>query len=147
MTESVDLSHHSDPSSPPSVCPTTPFLPSPPPPSSFSCSPPPFHWAELLSRSFSPLFYLLPLVSPFPRLLSFITTLFLSSPILPRITVLLYGLSRLQCRPLLCLPWFTPKPFSHLSHISSYCKNSLFQPSSWANKLFCPLFSWFPCDT
>lgn len=32
MTESVDLSHHSDPSSPPSVCPTTPFLRPPPPP-------------------------------------------------------------------------------------------------------------------
>lgn len=97
---SLSLSHHALP----------PSSSSSPPPSSFSCSPPPFHWADLLSRSFSPLFYLLPLCSLFPRLPSFITTLFLSSPILPRVTELLYGLSQIHCRLLLCLVWFFALP-------------------------------------
>ncbi len=85
MTESVDLSHHSDPSSPPSVCPTTPFLPSPLLPSSFLTALRPstvqtlFHLVFVLVLT-----SLLPFTSLFPPS-SFITTIFLPSRFVPRI--------------------------------------------------------------
>lgn len=142
---SLSLSHHALPPSSSSS-----------PPSSFSCSPPPFHWADLLSRSFSPLFYLLPLCSPlsqasllhynsFPSLThpsqNYWITLrslpdSLSPPPLPRLVFCFTSMTNTRKQAGRVAP--TTKPFSHLSHIHH------FNPPVKLISYFPLLLFWFP---